>query len=226
MNEYSHGGHASVFRLGSHEQVWIPRANLVRVENTDFPLAFKQRFYAHRIASILFPDYFIDVHGARREEVHWPLFRMKFNNSLYSTEAAVPKEHAIFAKHTTFNAESEELDWTVHIEKVSTCKCTNCKNHRQFHKDQKLQEQARYMFRCFADKGIIPDNDLTDYCITEKGNILFFEVDFINANLLRPFLESIKNPNQRQKHALRILNRYQKLCQLPNTVHEVIKQVA
>lgn len=226
MEKYSRGGHAEVFRINLNEGIWYPNADLVRVENSDHPLIFMTRFYAHRIASELFSSYFIQTYGARRTDVHVPIFRMKYNHYLYSKLAQVPRDHAIFTAHVVFRSLAEEHDWTDTVIKDSTCKCSACHRHRKFHKDNKLKDQASYMFTRFADIGIIPDNDFTDYCLTDRGNLIFFEVDSIDINRLRPFLESIKDPNQRQRHALRMLNRYQELCELPRAVREVTKQVA
>lgn len=167
---YSSGHHATVHEIRDprwfdvekkHRAEWGRRADLVREESSVW---MKQTegmllFYTHRIANLLFPKNTITVTGAA---MHGCTTR------LFSKIAPVPTEHATFSKDIPENCQ---------LPKTSRCFCDDCKKHRHFHEENKLQEKAAMKAKEMHAWGLSPESgDCTDYCMTKDGDIVFFEL--------------------------------------------------
>lgn len=99
---------------------------------------------------------------------------------LYSREAAVPSAHAHF---------TAALRVGDYGEKVSNCPCLTCDAHRELH-DQH-QAHANQEYSRLLELGIgVPLSDFGDWCISESGNIVFFEIQIISLKQISRFIES------------------------------------
>lgn len=198
---FSNGFHAKVFTLSEEEKLYFPHADLVREERVDDLHWFARVFYIHKIAHTLYPEHFIDVVG-----VSQPVPGETF--SLYSRKIPVPEEHATFASHMRL------VQTGSHIEKRSVCGCQDCINHRQFHRTNRVVGSAIELHWSLQNTGLaVHFNDQSDYCLN-GDRVVFFEIDFFSAKMLRNNLISQHHPTEAQLLAQTFLDRYDALTAL------------
>lgn len=224
---YSKGFNAEVYEVNPQERLWFPHADLVRLDKPKIEGVvgdknrFKRLFYRHKIAQALFPDNFINVVAARTEtreglyedrmlstKTHKLHKLLKSRRDMFfSQKADISIEHSTFSAHMRPGYELNE--------KVSSCKCNDCISHRTFHFSSALAEKANEVSISMRRIGVSPAyfDDPSDYCLTGKGNIVFFEIDEFefDSTVLEKYLSSLGNPNSREKEALMLINRYNKL---------------
>lgn len=203
------GGHvASVYKLSDSERMLFPKADLVRVDRIADPSWFARLYYKHKVASLLYPNNFIEVVGAR--VVAPPLLvptQVRHageiqNHSLYSQMAPVSPDHATYADHLTLAVGKDKLY------KDSTCSCAACIRHGQKHTIGGMARLAQEASDFISPSGIVPPaDDPSDYCLTDKG-ILFFELKSFNPNQLRKSLAALESTTPNQQAVLHFLNRY------------------
>ena len=226
QEKYSSGFYSEVFKVDKQQKLYFPQSDLVKVDESSDKNWFARLFYRHKIASLLFPDNFINVTGSQVEPWERELIdeikiggttfknRVTRVHRLFSQMAHVPENHAVFSQHITVvgpdSIGNERNDRTQ--EKVSLHDCVHCKAHREFHKSNDLQEKAINSASPMLDIGILPPiHDPSDYCLTEEGNIIFFEIDNFDEEVLGKHLSSLKNPNEMEENALRLLRRINEL---------------
>lgn len=195
---YSSGFYGELFLVSTEQRLLFPHADLAREENLMDRFWFARLFYAHKIASLLFPDNFIEVVGSQNKFVrddNPPQFKM----TLLSKTAEVNPDHATFSDHVVTGAKFGML------RKVQICKCGACIRHRKFHRDNNLKAKAGVEEIKMEKVGIRVPQDKTDYCLGQNG-IVFFEMDGFDRKTLRRYLEGLASPNEHA--ALRLLDRY------------------
>lgn len=223
---YSKGLLAEVYEVSPQERLWFRHADLVRVDGpwivgpVDMKKIFARLFYKHKIAELLFPDNFIHVVAARTE-VRKVLYEDRMlstkthkvhkllesrTNTLFSQKADIPVEHSTFSEHMITDSDGKQG-------KVSSCQCNDCISHREFHSSSALAEKAEEVSIPMRRIGVVPAyfGDPSDYCLTGKGNIVFFEIDNFDNTALAEYLSSLENPDSREKEALILINRHTQL---------------
>lgn len=226
---YSKGFCAEVYEVNSQERLWFPHADLVRLDGpwivgvVDIKNNFARLFYRHKIAQILFPDNFINVVAARTE-VREALYEDRMlstkthrvhkllesrTNALFSQKADIPVEHSTLSAHMRLDPDRKQS-------KVSSCECNDCISHRKFHLSSALVDKAKEVSIPMRGIGVVPSylGDSSDYCLTGKGNIVFFEIDNFDREALGKHLSSLNNPNSREKEAQILIDRYNKLLKI------------
>lgn len=217
--KFSKGENASVYRTSAWDNLRFPQADLRRHATVDDPHWFQRHFYYLKIAHLLFPEHIIDVTGVTgspKEEVsytdiHNPPHRIhtKRSYNLYSKEANVPSEHAIFSRNVTKKL-SEEGGVTI-IFQATKDRNIAIKHNAKYHTGAtylKALEIAAKMSTVGID---VPCDDPTDYCISDSGDVVFFEVDGFNTKQVMNYLESRSNPMSHEKRALHLLKRASEL---------------
>src|SRR5688572_25329406 len=135
-NEFSHGAHSIIYNTTNRERGLYAGADLVKKASTNDRFWFARWFYRHKIASLLFPQNFINVVAATRVKPEPEVYEYKIGkmsgreynpalNLLYSKLANIPAEHATYSAHTTLEL-SQQLGKVV---KASRCTCTDCAIH-------------------------------------------------------------------------------------------------
>lgn len=197
---YSSGQHGEVYRLTGARV--FPHSEVVKKEADADRYWFLRLFYRQRIGSLLFPDNFIEVVGTQV----FPSSNgvMLRTHSLFSKEAKVNQNHAEFSNHTTW---SEKLIET--FDPTGPCTCERCVSHRNFHRENKLGERALEISKKMEAIGIKPPvNDQTDYCLGERGQVIFFEMLEFDPQKLRRHLAKLKKPTDKETEALKLLDRH------------------
>lgn len=192
---FSKGFHAKVYDITSkkEEDLWVARADLVREEDATASASLEARrlFYSHKIVRLLFPKNTIEVTGARPKGG---------STLLYSKLAPIPSEHAVFSKHSEIHEGNQ----------IFECGCEACAKHTLLHSKNEFQDKAEDIARKMNHAGIVvPLSDPTDYCISDAGDIIFFEHDFI-IQKIEDFIRANSNQSIGDK-LLRLLERYKKL---------------
>lgn len=209
MNErFSKGFYSTVYTLNDQERLRFPHAQLKKDDGDPFrfhPYWYALSFYRHKIASLLFPENFIEVTGTTKDSAS--------STAIYSKIAPVPPEHAVYSAHIRcVEIALNKYPYGLWINKRSLCQCESCISHRNFHNLQNLASKARSLAKNIAKTGIlVPSNDRSDYCLDSKGNIVFFEIDGFESVRLRDYLDFSKNHTQGQSRASRLLERYERL---------------
>lgn len=207
---FSKGMHAKVHPIAEQEKILFPQADLTRLEFSDRPFHHKLLFYKHRIAQLLYPDQFIEVVGAMAKAKPDCGNAFVKDHLLFSKKAHVPAEHAIFAAHMEIDERGPRRL------KRSMCACSVCDSHRKFHRDHDIAMKAFVDSSEFHRRGItVPWDDVSDYCMSYKGKILFFEIEGLDYRVLQnnvddvedPLVrESIKKMSARYGHFLRLID--------------------
>lgn len=206
---------ALVFRVSEEQKLLFPRADLVRIEGSIDKNWAAKLFYRHEIASLLFPNNFIEVIAAQVDPWDDGLLESSFLDSqefkkakerehrLFSKIAEVSSDHATFSSHMNFGTSGDE------IIKLSNHNCEGCKIHRKFHKSKNLEKEATKVALDMQKIGINPPiNDPSDYCLNAERNIVFFEIDEFDGDKLHKYLSSLVTPNENEKKALSLLRRF------------------
>lgn len=193
--------------LTPEEKKLFPHADLVRESvGTDTRL-FSKLFYRHKIANLLLPDNFIEVTGAQvypsDDLSNGSIYRA---TRLFSELAPVNKNHSVFSQHIDRRYDA------VMGSKESLCPCDICFSHREFHKSNSLDQRAKQISEEMINIGIVPPySDPSDYCLTEKDTVIFFEIEHLDHLNLGNYLRALKDLRPNQQWALRVLDRYEKL---------------
>lgn len=222
QEKYSHGFHSEVYKVDKQQKLWFPLADLVKIDESADKNWFARLFYRHKIASLLFPYNFINVLGAQVEPWEKNLIdevtigkttlreRKRRVHRLFSQMASVPANHSVFSEHMDINLDIAVGDKKA--EKVSLHDCVDCKSHREFHKSNDLEKKVIETAFPMQEIGILPPiDDPSDYCLTTEGNMIFFEVNEFDEEVLGKHLSSLKNPNEMEEKALRLLCRFNEL---------------
>lgn len=214
--EFSHGFRSKVYLATREQRKLFPTAQLVKEDVARERSWFARAYYQHKICKLLFPANFIEVSGSQVDPPdEWDIEEYKFDGKLIS-RTYVPRIHMIYSKqaellddHAKFSAHMTKA--SAGIGKASVCDCEDCYHHRDFHRELHLKDQAKKLSEQAVKIGIgLPDDDPSDYCLTENG-IIFFEIDMIVVPELREYLLSLREPSFDQRYALRLLNRYEAL---------------
>lgn len=222
QEKYSNGFHSEIYRLNPKQKLWFPSADLVKIDESTDKNWFARLFYRHKIASLLFPDNFIEVVGAQvdpweKNLVHETrmgeaTFREPKQriHRLFSKMASVPENHAVFSEHMDINFGTGSSDRE--SEKVSLHDCVHCKSHREFHRLSDIKQKAIDIASPMQKIGILPPSqDPSDYCLTREGNIVFFEINDFDEEVLEAHLSSLSNPNEMEERVLVLLHRLNEL---------------
>jgi len=224
QEKYSNGFYSEVYRVSPEQKLWFPRSDLVRLDSSSDKNWFARLFYRHKIASLLFPNNFIEVVGAQVDP--WErnfIYELQIGDTtvkglrdrehrLFSKMADVPGEHSKFSSHISLSSKGR---------KVSICKCGDCIAHKEFHSTNDLEEKARRISAHMMKIGIMPPfTDLSDYCLTKEGNIIFFEIGSFEEKKLEMHLSSLgEKRSENEETALRLLKRF-------NVLHEESRRIA
>ena len=206
LREKYSGGHvASVYTLSEKDKLRFPRADLVREDSVADFSWFARLYYKQKIASLLYPDNFIEVVGAGVEPLV-PVGRRQSEriqkHNLFSKQAAVKIDHAVFSSHLRLTTKGGKLY------KESTCPCAHCVQHTQEHLTQNMETIARKASELISPSGIVPSaDDPSDYCITDRG-IIFFELQSFDPNQIKKTINSSETTAPAQQTALSLLDRY------------------
>lgn len=211
QEKYSEGFHSEVYTVSKGQKLWFPSADLVRIDKSTDKNWFARLFYRHKIAQTLFPDNFINVVGSQvdpwQEELVKKVtiggddytFQKERVHRLFSEIASVPSSHAIFSEHMSANGKS------LH-------NCAQCIDHIDFHRSNDIVRKAIEVTLPMQKIGIYPPiDDPSDYCLTEKDKIIFFEIEDFDSESLGEFLRSLKLPTDAQKKALVLVKRFRSL---------------
>lgn len=200
----------SVHTVTDAQRLRFPSADLVRYERSTNPFFYKLLFYKHRIARLLYPDQFIEVVGAVTEARPGGEDSFAKDHLVFSRKAPVPDEHATFAAHMEIDDDGPKRL------KKSLCKCSVCVSHRRFHRDHDISMKAFDASSEFWRRGItVPWDDDSDYCMTDKEKILFFEIDGMDYRVLQNNIDDVDDPavrdtiekmSARYGHFLRLLD--------------------
>lgn len=174
---YSKGSHAQVEVPLLAEQRYFAEADLVRREPARDPFWFGRLYFIHKVAKLLHPDSFINVHAVTctPNEAETGIH----NTRVFSEKAAVPEDHAVFSKHMN------------HFMKTSLCKCEICMRHRKFHGLHDLRTEAYHKNIELNKTGIgIHWPDESDYCLSDKG-LVFFEIDGFTIEKIKAHAETL-----------------------------------
>lgn len=203
------GGHvASIYKVSDDEKALFSRADLVRVDRVADPSWFTRLYYKHKVASLLYPDNFIEVVGARA--VSLPLLvptqtrqsEEIQNHNLYSQMAKVNPDHATYADHLTLVVGEGKLY------KDFTCSCVACVRHGQEHDGRDMAKLAQEASDFISPSGIVPPtDDPGDYCLTDRG-VIFFELKSFDPIQLKKSLTILEGIAPNQQVALSLLDRY------------------
>lgn len=220
LEKYSSGCYANVYKISDVEKWEFPLADLERVDKTSDEHMFASLYYEHKIASLLFPGHFIDVVASTiaRDEPFAPELRVgkiklqiptERTYTLFSRQADVPKEHAVFSSHMTLDGDDDGM------EKVSVCPCSQCSLHRRFHYYNSLKDLAETFAKQTSMAGVeIPNDDMSDYCLGRNG-IIFFEINRLDTDKAKAFINTTSDSNIRRT-ATDYLHRYEKLHAIPH----------
>jgi len=190
MEYLAQGQNARVYRLSGNEpQARIQRAQLVRTEGHENPLNYAILFCIHDICHAAFPEHFAEVvscgvdsmsSSMNLDEGGIPSYQP--NHRMYFKELDVPKEHHHFGSQASIG---------LHGEKLSTCGCFGCTNHRTLH-DENRKRMCELSLK-LKEYGIItPWDDLSDWCVDSAGNIVFFEADLFLPPVFRERLDEFE----------------------------------
>lgn len=196
--EYSRGFNAKVYRL-SPDSPYVKKADLVRIEDTFDYLWFERLYIAHKIASLLYPDNFIQVVGAANRPISLD-GKPGYHAELYSKLAPIPPDHAIFSAHFAVTTKPALADRYHHHNNSNPphCECRTCFDHVNFHEQHKLRSKATQLHIDSLTHSCIslPYDDPTDYCLTSNG-LIFFEIEQFNSfALIRKLIQNPTHPNQ------------------------------
>lgn len=198
---YSSGAHGEVFRIPPGSV--FPHSDLVRTEYEVDRYWFLRLFYRQKIAKLLFSENFIEVVGTKVSPVGDGVSLR--THSLFSKTAQVDPDHAIFSAHMTMDEKNIET-WG------PACKCETCVLHRRSHQEQLLMQRAGEIADKAQKMGIIlPVVDQSDYCLSQAGNVIFFEIEELRTAILRKRLQGRKRPSNDEIIALHLLERYDSL---------------
>ncbi len=196
----SSGMHGGIYLLNDREKGLYPGADLVKETKTDDPFDAERSFLELRIAGMFFLDSVIDVVGFEALE---PVdqFPFRYTQRLYSKKAPVPDAHLKYSKDMTL------LDRG--LGKVSTHSCSDCVEHREFHKQNGLEEEYNQLVKRMKPTGIFPAgwNDSSDYCLTPNG-LIAFEIGDFSPRQVHAFLESYSGPVADPEAVINLLGRY------------------
>lgn len=204
LQEFSNGCHGRVYHATPENKLNFPRCDLVKSEDAEDPLHHKKVYYQHKIAQALFPNNFIEVVGSA---VCPPYPKLTFPRShlIFSKKAEVDKSHAVYSAHMGLYNDFKE---TI---KRSTCECSDCTSHRDFHAHSGLHYEALSVFNRCLEIGLkLPYRDSSDYCMGENG-IVFFEITHLDPDKLGCHLRGIRNRSTAEQNALNFLERYQQI---------------
>lgn len=184
----SKGFNASIRKINSQETLYFPHMEVCREESASRPEQGKMLFYFHKIAFILFSKHFIDV-GAVTQ--HFFLLDRSFStNSLYSKLVDGLSAHAIFSSHMQ---PAKRNIFGCGSGKTSSCPCEVCQEHRQFHRSLGYTFNLWQLTNKLSRVGIlVPQDDPSDHCRPINKSIVFFEIDAVNPNRLRDYLQKEK----------------------------------
>ncbi len=205
-NLYAEGCNADVYSMhDKHEwRTHFPTADLVREGRSSWSTRVdaKLLYYTHRIAGLLFPGHFIDVTGARMQGGCPQLF---------SHKAPVPREHTPYSNHS----------YKITQPKRSGCDCDDCKTHREFHASHQLANRAAEFLERSKEIGIYPEaNDITDYCETAEGKLIFFELGIAHRRCKEALLRGQHPDLQNVERVLPLLDRLGALEAERKELHE------
>lgn len=186
--KFAEGFHAAVYPVGDKERLRgrAARADVVRKENHEKLFYFAELFVKHRLCYLLFPEHFINVVASSTMRsglecisyFDWDTGLPMHN--LYSVKANVPIAHAHYGTVLTGGIIGP---------KRQTCPCAECAEHKRVH--VKHRSEVDELHRTLLDCGIeVPYNDGSDWCVTQEGNIVFFEIDVIDLSRLKQYIES------------------------------------
>jgi hypothetical protein len=179
MQEYSQGFNGVVYPISKENAKKFPHCDLEKHEirdhfEPDSSFALIQ-FYSFKIAHILFPNNFIAVHGVRINP-----------HQYFSEEANVPREHAIYSSHMVSFGGGFKFQ-----EGLRACRCNSCLSHRELHANMIFDPKFQETVSRANQMGIyVPEDDTSDYCRTDKGNIIFFEIDEVDLEAIGIYLNS------------------------------------
>lgn len=178
------------FTHGMNADVFMDDEGLVtRVDRLDSVNLAMVTFLDLKIASLLFPNHFIEIIGMELIKTSAKLENLEafhVERRIKSKLAPIPPEHAIFTKHL-----KENLNFFL---RGLICDCAVCQAHNNLHNLQ-LEEninidRAAWEIR---NAGIyVPTDDPTDYCLGPKG-VIFFEVDLVIPSQLRNYIHSLNS---------------------------------
>lgn len=217
--EYSSGWNARVYRS---KKGHLPLCGAEVVRETGGDQDFRAWYYKLMIASLFFPQNFIEVRSARllsqKEYRYRRLDHPPYAG--YSQLAQVHPDHAKFSLHMTEYKGS----------KSGFCNCRVCSRHRKFHLEHQLEERATSIRSEVSKAGIsVHYNDPSDYCLETElrqikigklalttkrqsgDNLVFFEVDYIEPNILQEYLSMPGEDEENRQRALGLFKRYCKL---------------
>lgn len=189
---YSRGFHGEVSSLVSSQ---FPNADFLKTEVHPSCLHYKLVYYAHLITNTLFPNTVIQVVGANMDGD-------SSTHKIYSLDAHVPSEHADFTNHMSLGKDGKQ----------SLCPCPACAGHRAVHQagvDLAAKKKAAQL----NPYGIcLPWDDPSDYCMKD-GEVIFFEIDGLNPQVLKGALLNNGHNVHKKEVALHLLQRYEQLTQ-------------
>lgn len=173
----SNGNEAKVYMDGNSHVVRIESQLVERVAIT--------KFVNLKIASLLFPENFIDVQDIK-------LVRTQTKPRVYNFYEVILVDSYIKSKlapthpdHPFFSAHQKTY------EEVTECTCDLCKAHRRLHYSTEYMHQLSDLKIKLNAAGIlVPDDDHTDHCIGPNG-IIFFEADLPETPKLREYLKHL-----------------------------------
>ena len=221
--QFSNGKLSVVHKTSSRDRVLFPSADVVRNEQTKDKWWFARLFYKHKIASLLFPQNVIDVVGATVDPAERAIWGksgpgefsglQNRENFLFSRMAQTVPGHEIYASHMT-----------VGYKKESTCPCEACGSHRQMHGEAEAA-RALALHDSTVKMGIgFPYDDPSDYCLVD-GEILFFEVPYLDSARLRKYLGGLPDLTVDTKRVLTLLDRYDAFSQMSKAEKKIGRSV-
>lgn len=201
---YSKGGNGRVYRRSEYERYIFPEADLVKTvefwrradNSSQLELVVESYLLEYQVARAMLPKNVIEVLGAATDGTN--------GMRIYSKEADVPVEHAVFTAHS----------WTTPDgDKWFNCDCEKCNTHKGFHYERDLEGMSWSIIRKARERGIgLPEEDKTDYCLSET-EIIFFEVGRIDPDTLLRFLSEHPDEFPQEGELMDWIERYRYLVE-------------
>lgn len=166
-NEFSSGANGQVYLTNGTDVMWSakdqtlwPKAELRKVESHGIAgTHFGVIYYWHKIASLLFPNNFPEMIGA---------------SIRYSTDQLFSRMAPVHPGHAKFTVSCGEGQGG---RKSPDRTSETCMEHYRFHQEHNLEARAKELSDEVSPWGIgVPAHDITDYCLSATGDIVFFEV--------------------------------------------------
>jgi hypothetical protein len=200
MIKFSSGNEAQVL-LDDVGDSALRGAELVRVSCAPLKAIYPfLKFYESKLAALFFPGSVVSYRAVRFEKEEFsPGYASRLVYHL-SNNAPVPSDHSVYSDHMMV---------TMAEGKISRCHCPSCSRHREFHSINNLESQAYLQARTMEPFGFwMPADDSSDYCLTDSGQILFFEIDEFDPYKCLVSLRRSEQPSGVKKRAEKILNRH------------------